>query len=91
MDVEARILNIERRLDTLERTKGRQARLAQEVGVTREHLNSVLRGRVRPGGRLAVKLEAATGVPLSTWLTGTPDEVRAAWSAQEAKPGETAG
>lgn len=69
----------------------KQKEIAAAIGVTREHLNAVLRGRVRPGGKLAVKLERATGVPLSTWLTGTPDEVRAAWSAQEAKPGETAG
>lgn len=58
----------------------KQTEMAERLGVTREHLNAVIRGRVRPGGRLAVKLEEATGVPLQTWLTGSPQEVRAAWS-----------
>lgn len=67
-----------------------QRALADHCGVSREHLNAVIRGRIRPGGKLAVKLEAATGISLATWLTGTTEERRAAWSRLQNKPGAEA-
>lgn len=68
----------------------KQKELAERIGVTREHLNAVIRGRVRSGGRLAVKLEKETGVPLRTWLTGSPQELQAAWSGLRKTPGAEA-
>lgn len=62
-----------------------QRALADHCGVSREHLNAVIRGRIRPGGKLAVKLEAATGISLATWLTGTTEERRAAWAGRRDK------
>ncbi|MBF0482256.1 MAG: helix-turn-helix domain-containing protein [Desulfovibrionaceae bacterium] len=37
--------------------------LARELGITPQHLNAVLRGRVKPSAALAVKLETRAGVP----------------------------
>lgn len=57
----------------------RQSELAQKIGVTREHLNAVIRGRVNPGGKLAIRLARETGFPLELWLLGGAKERQAAW------------
>ena len=41
-----------------------QKELAQELGVTPQHLNAVLKGRVRPSLKLAIRISRATGTPL---------------------------
>ena len=63
----------------------RQNEMAKKVGVSKEHLNAVLCGRVRPGGKLAVRLAVETGVSLELWLMGTPEERRAAWEKFKAE------
>ena len=61
--------------------KKSQAAMARRFGVTKEYLNSVLRGRNRPGGKLALRLAVETGIPLSLWLTGPENRaaLRSAW------------
>lgn len=64
-----------------------QVEMAERLGVSRGHLNAIVRGRIRPGGQLAVKLAAETKVPVMVWLTGTKEERRNAWNkAKEAQP-----
>jgi DNA-binding XRE family transcriptional regulator len=41
-----------------------QKELAQELGVTPQHLNAVLKGRVRPSLKLAIRISQATGIPV---------------------------
>ena len=48
--------------------RGEQAELATKVGVTRQHLNAVLRGRVRCSVDLAKALERETGDPWHTFI-----------------------
>ncbi len=60
-----------------------QARLAEVLGVTRQHLNAVLKGRVPPGRNLQERIAAALGWPLIDLLQA-PTEVRTAL----AEPGE---
>lgn len=51
----------------------RQVALAKSIGVTREHLNAVLRRRVHPSVKLAKKIEAATGTPWQSWFDSPSD------------------
>jgi transcriptional regulator with XRE-family HTH domain len=51
----------------------KQKELAQELGITPQHLNAVLRGRVRPSLKLALRIERATGTPVETFIPELSD------------------
>lgn len=40
-----------------------QKELARTIGITPQHLNAVLKGRVRPSLKLALNIERAVGIP----------------------------
>ena len=65
-----------------------QAKLAKKVGVSREYINSLLKGRKTPSPTLAAKLETATGIAREVWVFGTPAERWAVWERfkTESKP-----
>lgn len=51
-----------------------QKELAQELGVTPQHLNAVLKGRVEPSLKLAIRISRATGTPLRKLVTELDNE-----------------
>jgi transcriptional regulator with XRE-family HTH domain len=48
---------------TLKRRRRNQGWLAEQVGISEPHLSRILTGKRTPSLPIAVKLEAATGVP----------------------------
>ena len=57
----------------------KQNSLAKNLGITAIHLNAILAGRRNPSAKLAVRLEAATGISRDVWLWGSRDERQEAW------------
>lgn len=45
------------------RDPGSQAELARQLSMTADNVNAVMRGRRRPSLRLALAIEAITGIP----------------------------
>ncbi|WP_034622770.1 helix-turn-helix domain-containing protein [Desulfovermiculus halophilus] len=43
-----------------------QKEFAKKLNVTPQHLNAVLKGRVRPSLKLALQIEALMGIPLES-------------------------
>lgn len=41
-----------------------QSEIAKELGITRQYLNAILRGRMRPSLKIALKINQLLGVPL---------------------------
>lgn len=52
--------------------RGFQSDLARRMGITRQAVNKILNGKRIPGGKMAKKLEDATGIDMRTWMF--PDE-----------------
>jgi transcriptional regulator with XRE-family HTH domain len=48
--------------------KGFQSDLARRMGITRQAVSEIFTGKRIPGGKMAKRLEEATGVPHSCWL-----------------------
>lgn len=61
----ARVVQI---LHDMKRSAGGMMKLARGIGLSRFHLNAVLRGREPPGMIVAVKLAALCGVPVADLL-----------------------
>jgi transcriptional regulator with XRE-family HTH domain len=46
----------------------KQKEYAKKMNVTPQHLNAVLKGRVRPSLKLALQIEQLMGIPLDTLI-----------------------
>lgn len=69
----------------------KQTHLSKNIGITAIHLNAILAGRRNPSAKLAVRLEAETGIPRDVWMWGSKEERQAAWSGLRKAPGAEAG
>lgn len=51
----------------IRRSRQKQYEVAAELQITESYLSQVLSGRRRPGLDIAVRIEAATGIPVVAW------------------------
>ena len=57
-----------------------QKELAKKLGITRSYLNSILRGKRRPGIKLAKKIAATQGVSFFTYRPDLKEMLKEALS-----------
>ena len=62
------------------------SKIAQDAGMSASNLISTINGNRRCGHSLARRLEDATGVPMSVWMTGTRAEIEAALTGEVRVP-----
>lgn len=53
----------------------KQVDLARELGMSQPGLSRILKGQWRPGLKVAVRIERATGIPASCWVDGKVSSV----------------
>lgn len=51
----------------------------EKIGITRRHLNYLLRGHCNATAKTARSFEQITGIPKEIWVFGSAEERQAAW------------
>jgi plasmid maintenance system antidote protein VapI len=62
-----------------------QLSMAKEAEIGPDFLSHIIRGRRRCPAKVALRLEAATGIDKATWVWGTPEEIQEAVRQCKAK------